>query len=433
MSLRAVWLRLLWKEMRESWTIVGICLALPLVLMPLCRRVDEGFRSVLLYMGLVICALLIALWAVDRVHNRGLVRAKSRTQLPVPLPLRWMATFVLPLPIPVLTGSVLAVMLHMYDAKVPFAYFLTVLVLGMMSLFWLTTALTTLITPIPAVLVGTGWAMVIVYYLGEDMWQTPNHALFVRAGLAALLASLVWEFFARRFRYLPGRLVAMFALLAIILGPTSLFSDLNTMVAQARSNQDSGGGIGYYETPDHAVLLQEENGENRQTKVWENRLAYHDRRTDIYKSRVMQEYFTPLGIVRETRVLLMQQQPAERALHLLEWETRSDQVREIMHLPAQQGDIFRLRYTNADPQGRYLLLGFRSRRNTGSDLWLIDLAQKRATLVLTGIQHLEWFNSDANSCTWLPDHALLTSYSGTVRVDLATMRAAYVDFTYPTR
>jgi len=433
--LTAIWPRLAWKEMRESWTMVGICLALPLALIPLCGRVEAGWRPILLGMGLVVSALLLVLWAVDRVHNKWLVPAKARMQLPISLPVRWTALFLLPLPVPVLTGIVLAVTMHAYYANCPFKYLLTMMVLGTVSLFLLTTALTTIITPIPAVCAGACWMFTLGYYLGDDLWNTPNYALFLRAAFAALLASLVWEFFARRFRYLAGRLVAIGALLGIILGPTSLFSDLRLMAENhARMDPDAGGARGYYISPDQAVLLQQESGENMRTRTWEKALLYQNRRTGISKRQVVTPEVTPLAVIGETRVLFLQQREHERRLHCWEWETTSDQAREIMPLPAQPRDLYQLRFASADPRGRYLLLGFRARRGPGCDIWLLDLAQQRSALVQANLISFWEEGGSAfgqTDCTWFPEYAMLASGSGTVRVDLATMRAEFMEIAYP--
>ncbi len=179
-----LWQRLLWKEARESWPVLGISLALPLLLfllMGLVRPNNAGmippFEAVV-----ALLSILTSLWAVDRVYGKALVRRKARTQLPVPAQTRWLATYLLPLLIPLVAGSTLGLLFVEYKYNLGYTHFgsplpeatymqyyyapikavapyVPPLMLYMLANFLLCTTLTSAFSPIPAVMAGAGLAL----------------------------------------------------------------------------------------------------------------------------------------------------------------------------------------------------------------------------------------------------------------------------------
>jgi len=433
-----IWPRLAWKEMRESWAMLAISLTLPLALIVIDHLWPEWLtsagRGLMLDLDLLICSLLMTLWSVDRVHNKGLLPAKSRTQLPISQPVRWTATMLLPLPIPVLAGIMQAVLVYSYS-HIVFSWAFWIMVLGMVTNFLLSTVLTALLTPILAIVGGVGWVIALCssYYMGAQ-WDGPEYSLLLRGIAAAVLASLIWEFCARRKWYLPGRLVAVAALLCILLNPVKLLADMRTMtgsraILQPGSHYEE---FCQYETPDHALALNGIcNVDTRFPLAPETsyELIYQDRRNGIRKVRQFNVATGPLAIVGQTRALFLQVPPPGRQCSLLEWDTRTDQVRELLYLPAQAGDLAQFCFASAAPDGRNLLLGIHSQRGSGMDIWLIDLVQQQSALVLADV---DAFYSNQPVCTWRDDHVVLATGSGMARVELAPMHARYVDFAYPT-
>ena len=65
------------------------------------------------------------------------------------------------------------------------------------------------------------------------------------------------------------------------------------------------------------------------------------------------------------------------------WNTTSGQVSEIMTIPAGNVALVPVRGDPAGfarPDGHYVLLALRSMAGQGRDLWVLDLARKRATI-----------------------------------------------------
>lgn len=453
-----LWHRLLWKEARESWPVLLLILALPLALFVLLCHPGTVYYSLMppMEVGAALISILVSLWAVDRVHGKALVHRKARTQLPVPALTRWLATYLLPLLIPLLGGialGVLCVEYRVWSSSLPHGINVTVqqdwksayqgapgyllaTTLFMLANFVLCTTLATVLSAIPAIMAGVAWL-----FLGLDSAQPERgNPLFLCAIGGALLGSLAWELCARRQRYLPGRILS----LLLLAGITTLPVLLVLLVSHSRQstlppNYNSGGFI----TTDFTTTLRPHYDE-RHHVILADMIEYNSLREHVTTKHQFEGNILPLLLVADQHeAYLAQQHPHESAIHLLAWDVHRNAVHEVMQFPAQRdalqlicGFATSAGYGNAaaSPDGRYLLFVTVSDSAHGRDIWVLDLPHQRAGMVLANVNpnpfDANWLNQEIE-CAWSAGCALLTVGNEMVQVDPAAMRAKYLDIPAP--
>ena len=112
-------------------------------------------------------------------------------------------------------------------------------------------------------------------------------------------------------------------------------------------------------------------------------LDYVNLRTDKRASHEFPGEVAPLDFFGEDGVYLVHLAPGQDSPRLVVWNTKTGQVNDLMRIPAGDISLVPVRGHPAGfvrPDGRYVLLALRSMAGQGSDLWVLDLVEKRATV-----------------------------------------------------
>ena len=335
-----------------------ISLALPLALFVLLCHPGTVYYSLMppMEVGAALISILVSLWAVDRVHGKALVHRKARTQLPVPALTRWLATYLLPLLIPLLAGIALGYVFVEYRVLVvqsaarhqcncatmywKSAYpgvapgYLLASMLFMLANFLLCTTLATVLSAIPAIMAGVAWL-----FLGFDSAQPErgNHALPLRhrrrAARFARLGTL------RAPAVVPARTHAGTA----AAGGDHLACP-HCWRCSARTSRQFGTlppNYRFRRFYNHWIVtttLRPHYDERHDDYTWlPIMIEYNNLREHVTNEAPFKANILPLLLVADQhKAFLAQQHPHESAIHLLAWDVRRDAVHEVMQFPAQR-------------------------------------------------------------------------------------------------
>lgn len=426
-----VWARLLWKEWREAWPILLIGLVLPLLTLPLSKR--EGWGSLdYSVMGLV--GILLVLWAADRARRIGMDRGQVRQALPVSLPTRWVFMYLVPLPVPVLTGIAIGIMMHTWHADwVPLPLGMLTGILYLPAVFFVVTLLTPTLSFIPAVILGVLWL-----FFGLDTERPDNlFPMFIKVIVACLLASLVWDAFAAKQRYWVGRTVMVVLLLVALIDPQAL----REISWPSRTDVEAGPqahvpwAVVYPMGADWGRVVNTVADTSRKVyrphaTLTSVELQYYDRRErKALCVRSFKQAAQPLAFISEHQVLIGQQYPGESDIHLSVWDLQADRVVEKGRLTAEKKLLSSTTGAELSPDGRYLVIYKQGKfdpnvRDTLVDLWIADLARGRAVPVMMNIIPNDYIMRSPVS--WTPDRLYLATFGGGIQVDLHTLRGRYL-------
>ncbi|MHB0937742.1 MAG: hypothetical protein ACYC6A_15240 [Armatimonadota bacterium] len=430
-----LWGRLLWKEWREGWPILAIGVILPLLTLPLSKR--EGWeRSGFDYSVMGLVGILLVLWAADRTRRIGMDRGAVRQALPVSPSTRWVFTYLVPLPVPMLAGMSLGVMIHAWHDWMPNALWMLTGILFLTSAFLVTTLLTAALSFIPAAILGVLWL-----FSGLDTEQPDSiFPMYVKVGIACLLAALAWDAFAAKQRYWAGRTVMVVLLLIALINP----EELRGIGWPSRTNAVSKPQphipwtISYRKLPEwtHVVTVMRDTSKNAHTPhatVDSVELRYFDRRTrETRLTRSFTQVAQPLAFISEHEVLIGRQSAGEPDIQLSAWDLQTDSVSEKGRLAAEKNLLSSSVGADLSPDGRYLAI-YKLRKsdkidsdptNDPVDLWIADLSRGRAVPVMMNVFPNDY--SMQSPASWAPDGLYLSALGGSIRVDLKTLRGRYL-------
>jgi len=409
------WLRLLWKEFRESWAVLAIGALLPQVATLFTRYEDCA------YVCSGLTGVLLVLWAIQRTYNWR--TADTRMALPMPALPRWVVIYLVPLIVPVALGVSVALMFNAFrvnndyyvNLAPPLRVMLPTLVSFMVALFCLATALSRIYSPMLAALVCLP---LFVGGFSVENTLAGNGMLYARIAISALVAALLWGLFARRQWYLVGR-VALALMMAVIVVYPQLLKGHARPPMPSKSNASYGAPINELMSANQAVHIWVDMSNEAKGK----HIFAFDKRTGAEVSRTFKNRVSPLAIGDQH--VLIGESIRKHVLRIWNWDLKTNAITEISQMPT--GRNFPGSEAAIRPDGKYAVLVMEARYGLGKDVWVFDLVKCKAFVALPNREIFpEWANM---TVSWLGDRAIVSGLYGlTMEIDLRTMRAKVLDF-----
>lgn len=427
MDARGIWGRLLWKELRESAAVLLVGTALPLLALGVYHRLDriratyaEDARwaeqqHLVIYPALAVATLLLIFWAIDCVRARG----PERFALPVPPAARALATYLLPAVVPVAVGLAMGALLTPVDlADLPGSLGLGVLYA--LATFTFATVAGQVLPVIPVLLLGVAW---LFLGFGATLDRYLPHLLAMIGGTIVLAA--IWPLFARRQRYLAGRIVIALALLGLMLWP---FATQNAawVTAQFVAHPPEMRPHYHLRSYTHACFIIPEMQPDGTTV---KQIVLQDYQTSRRRTLAPPPHSATLALLDRFHVLLGQRAPRSAQLTLYVWETERGTLRKLVTMPTGRVHIGE-RLAIVNPDGTRALLAFASplgRQDDSHyvcDLWAVDFARRRAALALPAVDMLATaFTISGFDVAWTAEGVRMINGGTLIDIDFRTLQA----------
>ncbi len=132
--------------------------------------------------------------------------------------------------------------------------------------------------------------------------------------------------------------------------------------------------------------------------------------------------------------LLFSQESNKTPIRLLLWDMQRDEFRELLRLPIKRFASQQLDFACVSPNHRYLLFTLAALHGDGNDLWLANLRERDTELIMANCNidlTIEGSGTGKNACIWTANRAIIGGTDENIVVDLARMRAKYLDLTLP--
>ena len=436
MSFVQVWNRLIWKEVRESWTFVALGFLVPPVFLPAASSIPrrEESLSFISYCG-VVMVLATAVWAVRRFDSARPIADFSADHLPAPRRAAWSVLVFTR----ALTAGALGAWFGLWAGPVCAPPSLAGISLAWGVCFaavylacWLVGAAWSCWA---AIVLGLIWAFsagLVLVPTADQTWQDAlrdiGSVTRVNAslGLGAMLGTLCLMTWPRRGDARRRRLAALGT--AVLVAGSLVFAQRSTIFPKSNESVDE-------ETNNGPFDVIYEPGSPLRVEVWRRadrsvNVLLKDCRTEAAPGRVFEPETRALGMVHERYVYLAQQRPSEDRVRLIEWDAERNIVRTAASLGAGRRAFDRCspawspfstmlsgltrEVGFVDPLGRYALLIFASQAGGGQDLWLADLRAGSARVILA---NSVFGNMQA---VWPDGRAILSGYDEPIEIHLRT-------------
>jgi hypothetical protein len=151
------------------------------------------------------------------------------------------------------------------------------------------------------------------------------------------------------------------------------------------------------------------------------KLEFGNYRTDTRAVHRFRNAIVALDFLGEDRVYLAQQLPHESGTWVLEWNTKSNQVRKVARLAtgrrAWDWFVFSGPRGFVRPDGKYMVVSARSAAGDGQDIWVVYLDSGVGVIAAPNVGLREPF------IRWVGDSALLYGPGKPIRIDLRAATA----------
>jgi len=424
--------RLIWKEAIRSWPLLVLGLLLPVLsfggLLPKQRVIVNGIYYqgkhdewlVMATLGLLMLA--VTAWSVMTAASERYRASYLGVHFPVSPALAPVIGFCLQLLLGAVIGLCAGLWFRPYGPLLPVAVMLFV-ACGAGVSFLLTMA----ISPSAGFAAGVFWMLGYIVKFSETLAQAANlrnpaiplGTEVVQNSWPALLAFAV----ALTILLLPGRLgrrARQIASCAVLAGVLLGFPIVKPMLDSRRHASNEyfiPGGSQRITTPDGALAIAylDPVVPLNSTSPFRLRLELTDYPRQWTAETTFDAPVLPVGFAGHDAVILAEQRVGEQQITLLRWDRFSDAPRPLFSFTAQRGALLRKRQTldtyvtsMISSDGRYGLLALPSLFSEYyvTDIWLLDLAQNRAQLVIPAIF---FYNA---SVGWQEQKAMLMMENG---------------------
>jgi len=420
-----IWKRLLWKEYRESGPFVAIGVLLPLLCFISPNLIAPKFRgeSVSVFVGIIFA--IITVWASAHALE------KQDYALPFSLPLRLANRYLVPIlgiiPIGLTLGCLVA---FRFDTVVRLD--MIPLTIGLcIFIFGLCTVVADTCSLIPAILAGLLFSILIFREANSvtdnlNLWEP-----FLGWGVVLTLA-LFWEAYQGKHRIPITRIALYLLLMFAVIWTTRLDIEISklflslpspsNLLPSSQPSTPRERRIDNIIDSDGSLSVSYDYLQSKDICFFDKRIP---RRYFISPDEIAppSDYLYSLCCLDRRAVLFAVQAPNNADIRVIAWDTRTGQVEERLRFTGWRGMLENGCNARHSPDNRYLLLKNGSQLGTGSDLWLLDLLRRNATLLLLNTQFENgpnvYWRSEA---IWSPDRLIIQLANEKLAVDLHSLR-----------
>lgn len=420
-----IWKRLLWKEIRESWGVVVMMLALPYVMFTLADRSSMGYTEytdLLRATGSLGTYILLVLWAVGKGDRGRAGNQFSLSHLPVKPTRFWWTSFVVPALISALLGAWFGkcstVLTSWNDGRGVAAG-----ALEFVSMYSFCYYLSTAISKWLAILIGvthvvSGGSLISTWNL--DVIWIRQAMLFVTAvAVGAFVASYLFAWLANRKTLQVRQAISLGVMVVIALLPFAEGIDTRGSVLDRK------------EPPSDTHFIECSSRFYSVKGGAPGRIVVRSFSTKIAVVHKMPHPAVAVDVTDEGKVYLVQQKKDSKMIEVLLWDSRSDRTERLAAIPAGRKALAEYSGASLDPKRRYILMFVGDLIGRGNDAWLVDLKKGNGQIIVPCVQdfRLETGNDLCGyDAVWTNHNLYLSNLSAPlIKVDLRTMKAEPFD------